>query len=59
MIHIHAFGTVTNWLIFYGFVLGSSYLFYLMIERPHLRARKIKVTPHPKMPDPLDLKVQV
>jgi len=48
-------GAILNWIVYYAFVLGISYLFYLAIERPsHLLARKIRVTPHPKNPKPLE-----
>lgn len=49
-------GAILNWIVYYIFVLGISYLFYLAIERPsHLLARKIRVTPHPKTPKPLEI----
>jgi peptidoglycan/LPS O-acetylase OafA/YrhL len=56
LIPIHDFGVLVNWFLYYAFVLGSSYLFYLAVERPsHLLARKIRVTPHPKTPKPLEV----
>jgi peptidoglycan/LPS O-acetylase OafA/YrhL len=56
LIPVQDFGAVLNWFLFYTFVLGSSYLFYLAIERPsHLLARKIRITPHPKTPKPLEV----
>jgi peptidoglycan/LPS O-acetylase OafA/YrhL len=56
LIPVPNLSVVVNWFLYYGFVLGSSYLFYLVIERPsHLLARKIRITPHPKSPKPLAL----
>ncbi len=56
LIPIHNFGVLVNWFLFYAFVLGTSYLFYLAIERPsHLLARKIRITPHPKAAKPLEI----
>lgn len=56
LLHIPDLGALVNWLLLYGFILGSSYLFYLAIERPsHLLARKIRVTPHPRSPKPLEV----
>jgi peptidoglycan/LPS O-acetylase OafA/YrhL len=56
LIPIHDFGVLVNWFLYYAFVLGTSYLFYLAVERPsHLLARKIRVTPHPKTPKPLEV----
>ena len=50
-------GATLNWIVYYIFVLGISYLFYLAIERPShlLLARKIRITPHPKTPKPLEI----
>ena len=39
------FGLYANWFVFYGLVLGISYLFYCCVERPsHQFARKIRLT---------------
>jgi peptidoglycan/LPS O-acetylase OafA/YrhL len=46
LIPVPNLGYVVNWFVFYAFVLGSSYLFYLAIERPsHMLARKIRLAP--------------
>jgi peptidoglycan/LPS O-acetylase OafA/YrhL len=56
LLHVPDLGPLVNWLLLYGCILGASYLFYLAIERPsHLLARKIRVTPHPKSPKPLEI----
>ena len=56
LMRVPNFGVLLNWFLYFGFVLGSSYVFYLAIERPsHLLARKIRVTPHSKAPKPLEV----
>jgi peptidoglycan/LPS O-acetylase OafA/YrhL len=47
-------GAIVSWIVYYIFVLGISYLFYLAIEKPsHLLARKIRMGPHPRAPYPI------